>query len=196
ADATGGFVVNPFFVVQLVQQGAHFSVSAVGAQSNMQTDVHFTDANLGSVTVAPSPSPTSGTVPPGGTANYLVTVTFGGNATACNTTLSVSSALPAGRTATFIPASLAGAGGDTKTATLQISTTGATPVGTTNFIVTATAGSGCNGGNASGNGTLVVFGGADHLAFGQQPTNASAGASISPAVTVNVVDSGGRLVAN
>src|SRR5881394_1154624 len=57
ADANGGFVVDPYFVVQLVQQGAHFSVSAVGAQSAMQADVKFTDANLGTVTVTPSPSP-------------------------------------------------------------------------------------------------------------------------------------------
>ena len=45
SDATGGFVVNPFFVVQLVQLGANFHVTAVGALSNMQTDVKFTDAN-------------------------------------------------------------------------------------------------------------------------------------------------------
>jgi hypothetical protein len=44
ADANGGFVVDPLFIVQLVQLGAHFSVSAVGAQSAMQTDVKFTDA--------------------------------------------------------------------------------------------------------------------------------------------------------
>src|SRR5437868_3592107 len=36
ADANGGFVVDPLFIVQLVQLGAHFSVSAVGAQSAMQ----------------------------------------------------------------------------------------------------------------------------------------------------------------
>src|SRR5436190_12195853 len=36
ADANGGFVVDPYFVVQLVQAGANFSVSAVGAQSAMQ----------------------------------------------------------------------------------------------------------------------------------------------------------------
>ena len=44
ADATGAFVVDPYFVVQLVQLGARFSVSAVGAQSTMQADVKFTDA--------------------------------------------------------------------------------------------------------------------------------------------------------
>src|SRR5207253_7327980 len=43
ADSSGAFVVNPYFVVQLVQLGANFSVSAVGAQSAMQADVKFTD---------------------------------------------------------------------------------------------------------------------------------------------------------
>src|SRR5437899_9988513 len=101
ADASGGFVVDPYFIVQLVQLGANFHVTSVGAQSAMQADVKFTDANLGTVTVSPSPNPTSGTVPPGTTANYLVTVNFGGNTTPCTTTLSVSAGLPAGATATW-----------------------------------------------------------------------------------------------
>src|SRR5205814_6994696 len=87
ADANGGFVVDPYFIVQLVQPGAHFSVSAVGAQSAMQADVKFTDANLGTVTVAPSPSPNDGTVPPGSTANYLVNVTLSGRNLTCNPAL-------------------------------------------------------------------------------------------------------------
>src|SRR5438552_464323 len=200
ADSNGGFVVNPYFVVQLVQLGANFSVSAVGAQSAMQAEVKFTDANIGTVTVAPSPSPNSGTVPPGGTATYLATVNFGGNATTCNTTLSVTG-LPVGATAGWngtaaTTVTLAGGGGAQQTATLQISTTGATPPGTSTFTVNAAAGGGCTGGASSGTGTLVVFGAADHLAFLQQPTNRAAGASISPAVTVRVLDSGNRLVAN
>src|SRR5882724_7527327 len=44
ADSSGAFVVNPYFVVQLVQLGANFSVSAVGAQSALQADVKFTDS--------------------------------------------------------------------------------------------------------------------------------------------------------
>src|SRR5437764_4445498 len=134
ADANGGFVVDPYFIVQLVQQGAHFSVSAVGAQSAMQAEVKFTDANLGTVTVAPSPSPNGGTVPPGSTANYLATVTFSGSNVTCNTTLSVTG-LPTGAAAGWNgtpppPATVPLAGNPTntpQTATLQISTTGATP---------------------------------------------------------------------
>src|SRR5437773_2650018 len=44
ADANGAFVVDPYFIVQLVQLGVNFSVTAVGAQSAMQADVKFTDA--------------------------------------------------------------------------------------------------------------------------------------------------------
>lgn len=44
--------------------------------------------------------------------------------------------------------------------------------------------------------TITVFGNAAKLAFVQQPTNTSAGASITPAVTVDVLDSGNRIVAN
>src|SRR5438132_2521237 len=44
ADANGGFVVNPYFMVQFVQQGASFHVTSVGEQSAMQADVTFTDA--------------------------------------------------------------------------------------------------------------------------------------------------------
>src|SRR5947207_7540806 len=146
ADANGGFVVDPYFIVQLVQQGAHFSVTAVGAQSAMQADVKFTDANLGTVTVAPSPNANSGTVPPGSTANYLVSVTFSGNNTTCNTTLSVTG-LPTGAAAGWNGTSnttvvLQGANNNTpQTATLQISTTSggqnATPPGTYTFTVNA-----------------------------------------------------------
>src|SRR5438477_2462044 len=202
ADASGGFVVNPLFVVQLVQLGANFHVTSVGAQSAMQAEVKFTDANVGTITVAPNPNPNSGTVPPGSAAGYLVTVTFSGNNTGCPVTLSVSG-LPTGATATWNGGAsstvvVTGANNNTpQTATLQISTTGATPPGTYTFNVNAALGVGCNGSAPQpGTGTLVVFGAADHLAFLQQPTNTAAGASISPAVTVRVLDSGNRLVAN
>jgi hypothetical protein len=201
ADANGGFVVSPYFIVELRHLGVQFHVTALGAQSTMQADVKFTDANIGTVTVTPSPAPTSGHVSPGGTASYLVTVNFGGNTTTCNTTLSVTG-LPAGAAANWNGTGLAtvtlqGASNNTpKTANLQITTTGATPLGTHTITVNASTGTGCTGSPGSGTGTLVVFGAADHLAFLQGPTNANAGASISPAVTVRVLDSGNRLVAN
>src|SRR5213080_3762314 len=66
ADSSGAFVVNPYFVVQLVQLGANFSVSAVGAQSAMQADVKFTDANhklnIVSLTITSPAGATDGTM--------------------------------------------------------------------------------------------------------------------------------------
>jgi hypothetical protein len=71
ADANGGFIVDPLFVVQLVQLGAHFSVSAVGAQSAMQADVKFTDA--GNFTYTPSTY--TQTIADGASNNFLQNVT-------------------------------------------------------------------------------------------------------------------------
>jgi Bacterial Ig-like domain (group 3)/YDG domain/Bacterial Ig-like domain/Galactose oxidase, central domain/Immunoglobulin I-set domain len=44
ADANGGFVVSPYFIVELRHLGVQFHVTALGAQSTMQADVKFTDA--------------------------------------------------------------------------------------------------------------------------------------------------------
>src|SRR5438477_748908 len=66
ADASGGFVVNPLFVVQLVQLGANFHVTSVGAQSALQADVKFTDAGNFSY----SPSTQSLTIPAGSNASF------------------------------------------------------------------------------------------------------------------------------
>src|SRR5207248_10301979 len=93
ADANGGFVVNPYFIVQLAQAGVNFSVSAVGAQSAMQADVKFTDSKPNTLTVGP---PNSVSVTPGGTANYTVTVNFSGSGTSCTSPLSITAGLPAG----------------------------------------------------------------------------------------------------
>src|SRR5438874_3344124 len=52
ADAQGSFSVEPYFIVQMRHLGTLFTVSAVGAQSNMQAEVEFTDAvNFNSITV-------------------------------------------------------------------------------------------------------------------------------------------------
>jgi len=44
ANVNGGFVVNPYFIVELRHLGVQFHVTALGAQSTMQADVNFTDA--------------------------------------------------------------------------------------------------------------------------------------------------------
>src|SRR5438046_4382900 len=63
ADAEGSFAVQPLFIVEMRHLGTLFNVSAVGAQSNLQADVEFTDAvNFQSITVGPqSATPVAGT---------------------------------------------------------------------------------------------------------------------------------------
>src|SRR5437764_8013301 len=52
ADAQGSFAVEPLFIVQMRHLGTLFNVSAVGAQSNLQAEVEFTDAiNFKSISV-------------------------------------------------------------------------------------------------------------------------------------------------
>src|SRR5947207_10834610 len=46
ANANGEFVLSPYFIVQLRHLGVQFHVTALGAQSTMQADVYFTDANI------------------------------------------------------------------------------------------------------------------------------------------------------
>src|SRR4030095_17248504 len=71
ADANGGFVVDPYFIVQLVQLGANFSVSAVGAQSAMQADVKFTDAG----SFQYSPGSQSLTIADGSNSSFFQSIT-------------------------------------------------------------------------------------------------------------------------
>src|SRR5436190_7698505 len=71
ADANGGFVVYPYFIVQLVQLGANFHVTAVGAQSAMQADVTFTDS--GNFTY--SPSTQSLAIAPGSNSPFTQSIT-------------------------------------------------------------------------------------------------------------------------
>ena len=152
ADANGEFVLSPYFIVELRHLGVQFHVTALGAQSTMQADVHFTDAGANSVTVgAQTPSP----VIAGNSATYTVTVGFNGNGNPCTVTLNASG-LPAGATATFTPNPVLGPANTTSQMT--ISTTGATAGGTHNFTVTGARGGNCSGGGAdpTGAGTLVV----------------------------------------
>ena len=61
----------------------------------------------------------------------------------------------------------------------------------TGYTLTASDGSLGGGTSSSFNITPAA---ADHLAFGQQPINTTAGVAISPAVTVQVLDQFGNLV--
>jgi hypothetical protein len=156
ADGNSGFVVNPYFIVQLAQAGVSFHVTAVGAQSAMQADVAFTDSKPNTVTVGP---PNSVSVAPGATANYAVTVNFNGNGNSCTSPLSISAGLPAGilpADVVFTPTSVTSTGGNVP-ATLAITTHAGTLPGSYIFTVLAANGGGtCQSGTATGTGVLVV----------------------------------------
>jgi hypothetical protein len=81
-------------------------------------------------------NPTSRTVTLGGSTTYTITVSPT-NGFAGNLTLSVSG-LPTGATGTFNPTSIAGGSGSS---TLTVTTTGATPVGSSTLVVQASSGS-------------------------------------------------------
>src|SRR5438876_5369811 len=77
ADANGGFVLNPYFIVELRHLGVQFHVTALG-QSTMQADVYFTDAShYQSLAVGTQ----SGTVTTGtaGSVTYPITGTYNGS---------------------------------------------------------------------------------------------------------------------
>ena len=144
AGADGSFVDTPYFIVQQIQLGAQFHVTAVGAQSNMQADVDFTDSNPQQISLlgaqTPSPVTAGNTASYGTTAATSVQVTFGGNNNSCSVTLGVTG-LPAGAIATFNPNPVTSTGG-TAFSLLTISTTAAVPGGTYNFTITGTNGGG------------------------------------------------------
>ncbi len=189
ADASGAFSVNPYFIVQMAQLGANFSVSAVGAQSAMQADVKFTDSKPNTVTVGP---PNSVSVTPGGTANYTVTVNFNGNGNSCTSPLSITGGLPAGVTTaspdtTFTPSSVTSTGGNV-TSSLAITTHAGTVPGSYTFTVLAANGGGtCQSGTATGTGVLVVAGAATHFSVTGFPSPTSAGTAGT--FTVTALDS-------
>jgi hypothetical protein len=154
ADASGGFVVDPYFVVQLVQDGANFTVSAVGAQSAMQAEVKFTDATFNSLTVGSQ----TGTAVAGTGANvtYNIAANFTGNNTANTVTFSFAwnSTPPSGVTVDpFNPASVSAPPIGLKNSTLAIHTGGGTPAGIYSFTVTGTP---TSGSTRSDTGTLTV----------------------------------------
>src|SRR5438309_2471845 len=186
ADANGGFVVNPFFIVQLVQLGANFSVSAVGAQSAMQADVKFTDSKVNTLTVGP---PNSVSVVPGATANYTITVSFNGNNTSCTSPLSITGGLPAGVSVadtTFTPSSVTSTGAN-QTASLAIATHAGTVPGSYTFTVLADGSACSQSGTATGTGVLVVAGSATHFSVAGFPSPVTAGTAGT--FTVTALDS-------
>ncbi|MBI1872796.1 MAG: hypothetical protein HYS05_02770 [Acidobacteria bacterium] len=167
-DASGNFV-NTQFAPERHDEGVTFFLTATGTVSRAQ--VTFTDSpKVGSLTVgAQTGSLTSGTA---GSATFLVTVNRGsgpGSSGAFKANLSVTTALPAGATASFSTSCTGpvtpdclnfGPADSTKTSTLTITTTGATPAGTTLFTVKASTSA---TDFATGTGTLTINAGPPQL---------------------------------
>ena len=102
---------------------------------------------------------------------------------------------PRGQSPRF-PTALSAATNANFSRTLTITTSGVTP-GTYPFTVRAQSGSNCQGnGDLTVSGTLIVFGAPAKLAFGEQPSNTASTATITPPVTVRVLDPDNNLVAN
>ena len=181
------------YVVDLGDLDVTFTLTATSRTTGRSLAVQFTDANIGNDLDL---EPDAAFAPRNSFADYTVTVSFGGNSTPCTTTFTVTG-LSSGTTGAFTPASVTGNDGDTpKTTTLRLTTTAGTPLGPDGFTVTAPLGSGCTGNARTVGGTITVFGPPTKLAVQQQPANATGGATISPAVTVRVLDASNNLVAN
>jgi hypothetical protein len=154
ADDKGNFT-NTDFSPAPPDLGRTFTLTALGQSSGFAAQTAFADAaKVGSVSVGSQTG--SVTVGTAGSVTYAITVgRSGSGGGAFSATLSVTTALPTGVTASFSPNPLNFAGGDTSLpSTLTLSTTAATPAGSTSFTVQATGGAG----TATASGTLTVKG--------------------------------------
>ena len=120
-----------------------------------------------------------------GAATYSVTVNRNGSsATAFTANLSVTSSLPAGATASFSPSTVSFAVGETsKTSTLTINTTAATPSGSTAFTVQAANPSAATD-FSSGTGTLTIGAAATTTTTASNATATYGDASVTLSATV------------
>ncbi|CAN5738273.1 hypothetical protein BH10BAC2_BH10BAC2_35130 [soil metagenome] len=147
--------------------GATFLLTADGQSSSLHAEWIFTDnPNITGVAVAvQSGNLCAGTA---GSVTYIITVnrkTSGGGTAAFTANLCVNTALPAGVTASFSPASLsfvAGSSPPSLTSTLTLTSTAGTPVGLNSFTVRAYTGTATctsnSGDNSEGSGNLLVNG--------------------------------------
>jgi hypothetical protein len=193
ADSNGTFALQPYFIVQLRQLGTMFTVDAVGAQSNMQAEVAFTDAiNFQQVSVGSQ----SGTAVAGVAASvtYPITGNYnngGGQNNDDPVTLSFlgwTGGTPAGVTASFSPTSIT-VGSPNSTLTLQTSAA-TTVAGTFTFTVRATT---AGGQQKTGTGTLTIApGAATTLALSGSTGNLTSGAT--RVLTATIQDANGNTV--
>ena len=193
--AEDGTFQDSTYVVDEGDLDITFTLVATSETTQRSLSVMFTDANISNNGVSMDPNPLF--VQRGNSGTTTVSVSFGGNNDNCTATLSVTG-LPTGAGGTFNPTSVTGNPSNSpQTSVLTITTSAGTPLGPDPYTVTATAGAGCDGAaSRSGAGTVTVFGPANKLVFGQQPTTTVANATIAPPVTVFVQDASGNLVAN
>jgi hypothetical protein len=193
ADANGAFVVDPYFIVQLVQDGANFSVTAVGAQSALQAEVKFTDSTFTSLTVGSQ----TGTVTVGTAASptYDIAATFS-NSSGSNTvtfSLAWSGTGPSGVSTSFTPTSVTQPGGSgTQHSSLKITTSSTTPAGSYNFTVSGTP---TSGSTRSGTGTLLVQGLSTSLSVSSASGTYGGTVSLSAMLTSSGTGVNGKTIA-
>ena len=183
-----GMFHDSTYVVDEGDLNVSFTLVATSRATGRSLTVNFTDSQPQTVTVTPTPQSVTQGSP--GVANYTVAVTQNGNATACTMTISVPG-LPSGVSATFtggLSTFTTTTSGNFSTS-LTINTTAAVPASTITITAEVARVANCQGsGTTSGSGILNVVGPAAKLAFVQQPTNATGGATITPSVTVQVLD--------
>ena len=150
-DDKGSFIYR--YLLDGIYRPFYTAKALVIDAGDVIASVDFTDSNPQAVTL----NPTSNTVVVGASsANYVATVTVGGNSNPCTLTFSILS-LPSGVTATFSGGSTASMTNVNITKTFTLNTTNTTPVGTHSFSLKVVRGADCQGsGDLTTTGTLVV----------------------------------------
>src|SRR5438067_3019687 len=192
ADGNGEFSVDPYFIVQLRQLGTLFHVTAMGAQSNMQAEVEFTDAvNLNSITVGAQTGAAVAAV--ASSVTYQVTASYSGQGQNNDDPVTLSflgwtGATPAGVTASFSPTTVA-QGSPNSTLTLQTSSS-TIVAGTYTFTVRGTT---AGGQRKDGTGTLTIAAGtATKLALSGSTSSLASGST--RVLTATIQDANGNTV--
>jgi hypothetical protein len=136
ADDQGAFTTRytlPITFVPLYLVAANGEDGTVLARTTFTDTQHLQGVSAG----AQTPNP----VTAGNSATYGITANFNGSGTACTANFSVTSSLPTGASVSFSPASVTN---PTISSTLTITTTGATPAGSTMFTIEASGSGGCS----------------------------------------------------
>jgi hypothetical protein len=141
ADAAGQFLADPYFVVLWQHLGVEFKLTALGAESGLLASHSFTDSpKVGSVTIGAQTGTVTYGTPAAATFSIVVSRGSGpGSSGRFDATLTVTSGLPAGATASFSenPVSIASHLNTSPTVTLSLNTSASTPAGT--YMVTVRA---------------------------------------------------------